>query len=148
MADHGAEKARQHQRLMVRVARLYHEQGVRQPQIAQQLHVSQAKVSRLLKRAEEAGIIKVTVQAPLGGFTDTEEALVQRYGLADAVVAEAPGDAEGDVLATVGAAAASYLADVLLGHERIGISSWSATLLAMVNAMSKSPGQWPTPWSR
>lgn len=124
------------QRLMVRVARMYHEHGVNQPQIAQQLHVSQAKVSRLLKRAEELGIVRVTIEVPPGGHTDLEEALVSRYGLADAVVTEATSPEEPDVISAVGAAAAAYLDDVLLSHERIGVSSWSATLLAMVSRMS------------
>lgn len=123
-------------RLIVRVARMYHEHGINQPRIAQQLHISQAKVSRLLKRAEELGIVKVTVEAPSGGFTDLEEQLVERYGLADAVVAEAASPDEPAVIKAVGIAAASYLDDVLLSNERIGISSWSATLLAMVSAMA------------
>lgn len=123
---------------MLRVAKLYHEHRVRQPQIAEQLHLSQAKVSRLLKRAEECGIVRVTVHAPLGYFSDLEEALVERYGLADAVLAEATTDDDAELLATIGGAAAAYLSEVLLGHERIGISSWSATLLAMVNRMRES----------
>jgi DNA-binding transcriptional regulator LsrR (DeoR family) len=120
---------------------MYHEQGIRQPQIAEQLHISQAKVSRLLKRAEESGIIKVTIHAPLGGHSELEEALVAKYGLADAVVAEVASDGESELLSTIGNAAAAYLSDVMLGHELIGISSWSATLLAMVNRMPKSPRQ-------
>jgi len=126
------------QRLMVRIARMYYEQDQRQPQIAEQLHISQAKVSRLLKRAEELGIVRVTIHEPLGGNSDLEEALVARYGLADAVVVRANLDDEASILSAVGAAAGSYLSEVLLGHERIGISSWSATLLAMANSMSKS----------
>lgn len=137
MAVHG--NAESQQRLMVRVARMYYEHGDRQPQIAEQLHISQAKVSRLLKRAEELGIVRVTIHEPSGGHSDLEEALVERYGLADAVVADAATGEESAVLASIGAAAASYLSEVLLGHERIGISSWSATLLAMVNSMP--PGQ-------
>lgn len=126
---------------MVRVAKMYHEHGIRQPQIAQQLHLSQAKVSRLLQRAQKLGIVRVTVHAPLGGFFELEEALIQKYSLVDAVVAETTSDDEAELLATIGAAAAAYLSDVLLGHERIGISSWSATLLATVNRMRDSRRQ-------
>ena len=36
-------------RLMTKIAHLYHEQGLRQSEIASILHISQAKVSRLLK---------------------------------------------------------------------------------------------------
>lgn len=125
----------------MRVAKMYHEHGIRQPQIAQQLHLSQAKVSRILQRAQKSGIVRVTVHAPLGGFFELEEALIQKYNLADAVVAETTSDDEAELLATIGAAAAAYLSDVLLGHERIGISSWSATLLATVNRMRDSRRQ-------
>lgn len=127
------------QRLMVRVARMYYEHGDRQPQIAEQLHISQAKVSRLLKRAEDLGIVRVTIHEPVDGQSDLEESLVARYGLADAVVVESTVDEDSGVLTSIGTAAANYLAEVLLGHERIGISSWSATLLAMVNSMTKAP---------
>ena len=128
-------------RLLVRVARMYYEQGIRQPQIATQLHISQAKVSRLLKRAEEVGIVRVTIHEPQGGHSDVEQLLVARYGLEDAVVVQASTEDEVSILTSIGTAAATYLSDVLLGHERIGISSWSATLLAMVNAMPKATRQ-------
>ena len=123
---------------MVRVARMYYEHGDRQPQIAEQLHISQAKVSRLLKKAEDVGIVRVTIHEPLGGHSDLEQALATRYGLADAVVVNADSDDESSILSSIGTAAAAYLSEILLGHERIGISSWSATLLAMVNGMQKA----------
>jgi len=126
------------ERLMVRVARMYYEHGDRQPQIAEQLHISQAKVSRLLKKAEEVGIVRVTINEPLGGHSDLEQALASRYGLADAVVVNVDTEDESSILSAIGTAAAAYLSEILLGHERIGISSWSATLLAMVNSMQKA----------
>ena len=51
---------------MVKVARLYHEHGIRQPEIARRLHVRQARVSRLLKQAELDGIVRTTVVVPAG----------------------------------------------------------------------------------
>src|SRR3954447_19721686 len=54
----------EHLRLMTKVARLYHERGVNQPEIARRLHVSQARVSRLLKRPEAGGIVRPTVVVP------------------------------------------------------------------------------------
>lgn len=134
------DRISEQERLMVRVARMYHEQGLRQSAIAQQLYMSQAKVSRLLKRAEESGIVRVTVQAPSGSFTDLEEAVAEKYNLADVVIAGAPTPQdEAQLQASIGTAAAAYLTEALVGHERIGISSWSATLLAMVNRMPESP---------
>ena len=55
------------------------------------------------------------------------------------MVADAPSGDEKAIISAVGAAAALYLEDVLLGHERIGISSWSETLLAMVTVLTRRP---------
>ena len=51
-------------RLMTKVARLYHEQALTQSQIATQLNLSQATVSRLLRRAQEAQIIRIVPAQP------------------------------------------------------------------------------------
>ena len=63
---------------MTKVARLYYEHGVRQPEIARRLHVSQPRVSRLLKQAELQGIVRTTVVVPKGVQTGLEEALQER----------------------------------------------------------------------
>jgi DNA-binding transcriptional regulator LsrR (DeoR family) len=122
-------------RLLVRVARLYHEQGVRQPQIAADLHISQPRVSRLLKQAALLGIVHTVVTVPSGVHADVEEQLKERYGLRDAVVAEVPPGEEDRLLPLVASAAATYLDATLHGGDDIGLSAWSASLLATVEAM-------------
>jgi DNA-binding transcriptional regulator LsrR (DeoR family) len=121
-------------RLITKVARMYHERGVRQTDIAETLHISQARVSRLLKRATELGIVRTVVAAAPGVHTELEEALEGRYGLAEAVVVDVEGSNE-DVIAALGSVGATYLETTLTGRERIGISSWSQTLLAAVDRM-------------
>ncbi|RCK69652.1 sugar-binding transcriptional regulator [Desertihabitans brevis] len=121
-------------RLMTKIAHLYHEQNLRQNEIAAMLHISQAKVSRLLKRASEVGIVRTVVVLSQGVHTDLERALEERYGLLEAVVADVTGD-EVAVLAGLGSAGASYLEATLSGGERIGVSSWSQTLLAVVDRL-------------
>lgn len=121
-------------RLITKVAQLYHERGIRQAEIAGTLHLSQAKVSRLLKRAGELGIVRTVVVVASGVHVDLEDALEQRFGLAEAVVVDADGD-EHDVLAALGSAGAGYLEATLTGGERLGISSWSATLLAVADRL-------------
>ena len=121
-------------RLLTKVARLYHEQGVRQPEIAVQLHVSQARVSRLLKEAAERGIIRTVVVPPPGVHADVEELLAEKYGLKDVVVVDVEGSAD-DISGALGAGAAAYLDSTLIGDDVIGVSSWSASLLAAVEVM-------------
>ncbi len=118
---------------MVKIARMYHERGLRQAEIADELHVSQPRVSRLLKRAADVGIVRTTVSEPAGVFTELESALEATYGLAEAVVVDVAEDA--DEVRALGSAAAAYLETTLIGGDAIGISSWSATLLATVDAM-------------
>ena len=125
-------------RLMTKVARLYYDQALNQPEIAAQLDLSQATVSRLLKRAREEGIVRVTVNVPYGAYPLLEEQLQQRYGLKEAVVVDSV-ETEDQLLRDIGSAAAYYLETTLRAGDVIGISSWSATLLAMVDALHPPP---------
>jgi DNA-binding transcriptional regulator LsrR (DeoR family) len=65
-----------------------------------------------------------------------EEGLRAGYGLRDAVVVDA---GAGDVMPALGAATAEYLDSTLSTGERIGIASWSATLMAAADAMQPTP---------
>lgn len=126
-------------RLMARIARMYYTEGVRQPSIAERLDLSQARVSRLLKKAEQEGIVRITVADPPGTYAELESAVQERYRLQHVVVVEASGEDEQTLLAELGAATAYYLETTLRSGEVIGISSWSASLLAAVNAMRPLP---------
>jgi DNA-binding transcriptional regulator LsrR (DeoR family) len=124
-------------RLMAKVARMYHTQGMRQTEICERLNVHQSTVSRLLKRAEREGIVRTTVSLPPGTHTEMEELLQARYGLEEAVVVEGLDD-EAQIARDLGAAAAFYLENTLKPIDVVGISSWSAALLQMVNALHPS----------
>ncbi len=121
--------------MISRVAHLYYEEKLKQAQISEQLHVSQATVSRLLKRAEEEGVVRIAIVAPRGVYPHVEQALRRRYGLTEAIVAECFEDREEAILSAIGAAAAHYLEATLSEGDVIGISSWSASLLRMVDAI-------------
>ena len=127
-------------RLIVKIAHLYHQRGLTQPKIAGLLGISQASISRLLKLAQQMGIVRTTVHVPQGTFTEIEDALERRYGLSQVVVVDAgPSSLEG-VIPALGASAAWFLDMVLPNAEVVGVSSWSETLLAAVEAM-RSPAR-------
>lgn len=122
--------------LIVKVARLYHEQGLRQPDIALRLNMSQSRVSRLLKEGADTGVVRTIVVEPPGLYGDLEDALRDAFGLRDAVVAGVSPDVDGlALLKAIGSAGARYLENTMLPGDRIGLSSWSASLLAVVDAM-------------
>src|SRR6202022_327353 len=130
MIHHGSDL-----RLMTRVARLYHEEGLNQTEVAHRLGLTQVAVSRLLKKAEESGIGRTTVVPPPGAFTDLEGLIEEKFGLNQAIVGDAARDSEESVLSAVGSAAAQFLESTLKAGEVIGISSWSTSLLSMVDHM-------------
>jgi DNA-binding transcriptional regulator LsrR (DeoR family) len=125
-------------RQIAKVAGLYYQRGVRQADIAAQMSLSQSTVSRLLKRAEQERIVRITVSVPPGAYTELESELEATYGLKEAVVVDTVGDDE-QILRDLGSAAAFYVETTLKEGDVVGISSWSATLLAMVDAMHPLP---------
>ncbi|WP_235019846.1 sugar-binding transcriptional regulator [Ruania rhizosphaerae] len=123
-------------RQLTKVAVMYHEQGVRQAQIADALGLSQAKVSRLLKRAAQLGVVRTTVSIAPGLHTELEGELERAFGLAEAVIVDVEDDAdETEQIAAIGGAGAAYLETAFTGADRVGIASWSQTLLATVDRM-------------
>jgi len=122
-----------HLRLLGRVARMYVERGLTQQQIAEQLGLSQARVSRLLKEAHGRQIVRSVVVMPEGVNTALEDVLEETFGLADVVVVDTAG--AGDPARALGVAAGAYLDVSLVGADVIGVSSWSGSLVAAVESM-------------
>jgi DNA-binding transcriptional regulator LsrR (DeoR family) len=119
---------------MTKIARLYHEQGLSQPNISARLHISQSRVSRLLTKATEVGIVRTTVVNTAGVYAELEDELEKKYSVSEIVIVDTV-DSEEQILKSLGSAAAHYLESTLTGGDKIGISSWSATLLSTVEAM-------------
>lgn len=129
-------------RLLTKVARLHHERGLRQVQIAEALGISQAKVSRLLKRAGELGIVRTVVTIAPGLHSELEDALEQRFGLAEAIIADVDEHADdAEVRSAIAAVAAAHLETTVGEGERIGIASWSQTLMAVADRVRPLSGR-------
>jgi DNA-binding transcriptional regulator LsrR (DeoR family) len=126
-------------RLMTKVARMYYVLQYKQTQIAEQLDISQATISRLLKRAQYEQIVRINISIPTGIHSDVETDLEKAYGLKEVIVVDSVGNNEAQVMRDIGMAAAFYLEQTIKPNEIIGLSSWSKTLMAMVDAMNPLP---------
>ncbi len=102
--------------------------------------MSQATVSRMLKRAEQEDIVRTTVIPPPGTFADLETDLRTRFGLTEVIVVDCSEDRDGAVMARIGEAAAHFLEVTLQQDEIIGVSSWSQTILKMVDNIHPMKG--------
>jgi DNA-binding transcriptional regulator LsrR (DeoR family) len=78
--------------LMARAARLHFEFGLTHQDTAAALGISRVKVTRLLKQARQAGIVKITVIADVTPFGELEERLAKAAGLREAIIVPAAGD--------------------------------------------------------
>jgi deoxyribonucleoside regulator len=121
-------------RLLVKVAQLYHLQGLNQDQIGRQVGVSRSKVSRMLKEARERGLVEVSIHYPARFCLDLERQLESELGLREAVVVNGGGVAGGQALSSVAGAASDYLLRVLKSNDVLGVSG-GATLSAMAQLM-------------
>ncbi len=121
-------------RLLYRVARAYYEDDLTQEEIADRFGLSRVKVCRLLNRAREAGIVRISVRLPGSGCGDLERALERRFGLREAVIA--PRAPRLSILDRIGAAAASLFARTVRGSETIGLT-WGNSLRAFVESLPR-----------
>lgn len=120
--------------IVVRAARLYHEQGLSQTEVARELGLSRSNVSRILTQARERGIVEVIVHdptAPPARDARLEAGLVERFGLRRAIVVETRGDA----LATVARAGADLLIERAPAVRSIGVS-WGQTVQRVVGELA------------
>ncbi len=127
--------SKDHERLLVKVARFYYEQELTQSEISNRLRLSRQKVQRLLKQAKDVNIVQITIRPVIGAFPELERMLENRFGLQEAVVIETTNFEDQFVVAReVGMGAADYLMRVVQPQDSIVIS-WGGSLLGMVNAL-------------
>jgi DNA-binding transcriptional regulator LsrR (DeoR family) len=98
--------------LMARAARLHFEFGLTHQATATALGVSRVKVTRLLKQARQAGIVRITVVSDVSPFAELEEQLASAAGLREAIVVPDAED-DGDTRSMLARGAASYLERVM-----------------------------------
>ncbi len=112
---------------------MYHVEGRRQADIAKHLRFSQATVSRMLKRAQEEEIVRTTIVSPTGIYAQLEAGLRKKFNLQEAIIVECSEDRDGVIMDRIGEAAAHFFEATLQRGEVVGVSSWSETILRMVD---------------
>jgi DNA-binding transcriptional regulator LsrR (DeoR family) len=123
-------------RMISRVAKLYYSKQLRQTQIAKELGVSQARVSRLLAAADDLGIVKTTVIAPGGLFPDLEMQLEEQLGLLQVHVVS-PATETSNLTQDLGRAAASLIEAMPLEGKNIGFTAWSRSLRSLAREFNR-----------
>lgn len=125
------------QRLIAKVAWMYHVSSLSQGEIAEKLDISQARVSRLLEQAKANGTVRTEVIVPRGLYTDLESQLESLYGLKEAHVFDVNhAHDESELIDDLGQLLALRLISSGITANIIGFTSWSRSLRSTVEALS------------
>ena len=85
---------------LVQIAYMYYEQEISQQDIATKLDLSKMAVSRILQKAKDAKIIRLSIKLPYALNNEAGKELCRRYGLKEACVVKR-GNSEKGVVAEV-----------------------------------------------
>ncbi|GGD85774.1 sugar-binding transcriptional regulator [Paenibacillus nasutitermitis] len=108
-------------RLLVKICRLYYEDGLNQQEIAKRLGISRPHVSRMLTAAKNEGIVRISINNPFSTEQELERTLIETFGIHDALIVDSP-EARGDKLyEQLGRTSAALLESVLKDGDIVGV---------------------------
>lgn len=120
---------------LVTAAWLYYHHNLTQADIARELNVSRATVANMLTRAKDDGLVTISLRPDLLSRRTLSASVRERFGLQGVYLVPTPADlGEGEVLSSIGAAAALYLENALQPGEVLG-TAWGATVLEVARAL-------------
>lgn len=123
--------------VMSLVAHMYYDLGMQQPEIAQKMFFSRSKVSRMITRARELGIVEIKVRRVTDRATNVEEKLKKLFSLQKAIVVTGFDGTPEDVLNTVTDYAAYYVSQLLKGSKTVGVTRGN-TITKTVRKLEKT----------
>lgn len=92
------------ERLMTKIAVMHYIEGIAQQDIAARLKISGSKVSRMLARAREEGIVRTYIHSPVATICELEAEIEREFGVKEAVIVpDADGEDTSGRLAIAGA---------------------------------------------
>lgn len=126
--------------MMIEAVHLYYEQNRTQTEISSILNCSVSTVSRLLKEAQDEGVVEIVIKYPYATIPSLARDLKQKYNLHDACVIPTTGVTYHDLVQTLGHTASIIVDKYLQDHMALGISlglSVAATVRAHEGAPKK-----------
>lgn len=116
--------------MLTRVAWLYYIQGKTHEEIAEKIHYSRSKVTRMLARARDIGIVEINVRGAYKSCIEVGDLIKEKAGLSEVIVVPSGDDLEGSQL-SVGRATADYINSSLCENEVLGLA-WGISFQKMI----------------
>lgn len=121
--------------LLADVASYYYEHELSQSEIAEKLHLSRTRISRLLKQAKENGVVEIKINYTFERNYNLESRVKDRFNLKDVYLLNNRGKGPEEVKRAVGYLASNYLKNCLSKEMTLGVS-WGTTIYETVNALT------------
>jgi DNA-binding transcriptional regulator LsrR (DeoR family) len=123
---------------MYQAASRYYIQGETMESIARQLRLSRSSVSRLLKDAREAGLVRISLADHQGSASPMAATLAQIFGVRVHMVSVRENVNEAVRFDQVARLAGKLLTEMVEDHQLIGVA-WGVTLSHIVKHLGRRP---------
>lgn len=132
--ESGSTDARRN--LFAKIARLYYVEDMNQRQIAEQLNISVASVSRALSKAKDLNIVRISIDETREEFHKMEIGLERRYDIRECMVAGRH-DSIDDIHRDMGSMATGLLARLLKRDNVLGLG-WGQDLYGLASNLGRA----------
>ncbi|WP_249778636.1 sugar-binding transcriptional regulator [Lentilactobacillus dabitei] len=140
MAIAKRSKTDEHFKRLVKISRLYYQNGLSQIEIAKQLNLSRPTIVKALQEARKEGIVRIEVVDPFEDIPLLEQQLQDKYQLKRVIVTLEPSHTEKRILTDLGKATADYLHEIVKDDDIIGIN-WGKTMKAVAEHLREDHHQ-------
>jgi DNA-binding transcriptional regulator LsrR (DeoR family) len=124
---------------LAKVTWLYYHRKLTQEQIGQELGLSRPSVARYLRRADEKGLVTISLRRDLLERMELSTAIAQQFHLREAyVVPTAKADLPADVMQAVSKMGALYLQSNVKPDQILAVA-WGRTLLEVARTLENHP---------
>ncbi|MFD0677989.1 MULTISPECIES: sugar-binding transcriptional regulator [unclassified Paenibacillus] len=108
-------------RLLVKICKLYYEDGLNQLDIAKRLGISRPHVSRMLAAAKSEGIVRISIHNPFSSEQELEKCFIETFGIQDAIIVDSSDSDPNKLHAQLGRTSAALIESVLMDGDIVGL---------------------------
>lgn len=125
------------ERLLYRIAKLYYEEGYTQAKISKELGIYRTTIGRMLKKAQDKGIVKIQIQSSSDALFDLEDKIAKHFGMKEVIVVPSyKNQSNQDKMKSIGKACGSLLDRIILDDDIVGVA-WGTTLGNMIHQLDE-----------
>jgi DNA-binding transcriptional regulator LsrR (DeoR family) len=117
---------------LIKIAKMYYFEELTQAEIAKKIGISRPVISKMLRKAREEEIVRITINDEGFDLVEVEQKIASFFGLSEVIITSTENMSSERTLQALGKATADYVSKSIRSIEKIGVS-WGKSLLEMVH---------------